>query len=130
MRLFFTAADEAALRGEVGDQAAARWRESVESFRRVLEEREMDHAAELARVVDPSGPFVAHLTAEVAFWRAQFQHERQRAEVAIDRCRSEHLASGPVALPPREHPTGTPDDVAAIFQSPEMAMMGLSDGVE
>lgn len=126
MRVFFTAADEAALRGEVGIQVVA---QAQMDHAREMDRVRADRAAELARVVDPSGPFVAHLTAEVAFWRAQFQHERQRAEVAIDRCRSEHQASGPVALPPRENPTGTPD-VAAIFQSPEMMMMGLSDGVE
>ena len=44
-----------------------------------------DHAETLARIVDPQGPFVAHLRDEVAYWRVQaYERERQRSEVAID----------------------------------------------
>jgi hypothetical protein len=87
-----------------------------------------DHAETLARIVDPQGPFVAHLRDEVAYWRVQALHERQRSEVAIDVCRTMHAQIGPVSLPLRdEH---APRDTQSIFQSnPELAMMGSTEGV-
>jgi hypothetical protein len=88
-----------------------------------------DREAELARLADPSADFVAHLKDEIAFARHQVLHERQRAEVAIDQCRVTHQGIGPVSLPLRDDAvthTGTPAD---IFRDPELAAMGLADGL-
>ena len=55
--------------------------------------------------------------------------ERQRAEIAIDQCRVTHQSIGPVSLPLRDDAvthTGTPAD---IFRDPELAAMGLADGL-
>ena len=65
---------------------------------------------------------IAHLEAEVAFWRMQFVHERQRAEVAIDRL----LATkqfGPVTLPPR--PQEAADPVQDLLVNPEFIEAGV-----
>jgi len=87
-----------------------------------------DRAMELARVADPQGPFVAHLVAEVAFWRLQFQHERQRSEIALDQCRVTHQNIGPVSMPPRED---RPPSALASALGPdaeaELAAMGRTD---
>ena len=85
------------------------------------------HAAELARYVDPSGPFVAHLREEVAYWRVQFERERQRAELAIDQCRVTHASVGPVSVPLRTERQEPP--MNPIFSDPELAMMGHADGI-
>ena len=88
-----------------------------------------DRERELARMVDPQGPFVAHLKSEVAFWRLQFAHERQRAEVAIDQCRATHQGIGPVSLPLRDETAPPQTGMAGIFSDPELASMGLTEGV-
>lgn len=64
---------------------------------------------------------IAHLEAEVAFWRQQFQHERQRAEVAVDRLLSTR-GIGPVTLPPR--PTTPASDMDELLRDPEFTTAG------
>ena len=106
MKWFVTDAQLAAMRAEIADahltvyQAvlAREWEGHGAEIQRLREDR----AAELARVADPSAAYVEHLRAEVAFWRLQFAHERQRAEVSIDQCRVTHQSIGPATLPPRE----------------------------
>ena len=67
---------------------------------------------------------IAHLEAEVQFWRAQFVHERQRAEVAIDRLLATRQI-GPVTLPPRPT-TPIQSEVEALLSNPEFVDAGLS----
>ena len=49
---------------------------------------------------------LAHLEAEVEFWRMQFVHERQRAERAIDSLLQLKLPVAPITVP-------TPQEMAA-----------------
>jgi len=106
MKWFVTDAQLAAMCGEATRIAesytAARIAVVVERAEAEIARLRADRDAELSRVGDPQGPLVQHYRDEVAYWRGQFQHERQRAEVAIDQCRVTHQAIGPVSLPPRE----------------------------
>jgi hypothetical protein len=126
MRWFVTDAQLAALRLAAHHEVLATY---GARFDAELTRLRADHAEQLARISDPQGPFVAHLRDEIAFWRHQFLLERQRAEVAIDQCRVTHAQIGPVSLPLRDDAvkaTGTPLD---IFRDPELAAMGLADGL-
>lgn len=133
MRWFVTEAQLAALRAAIRDEVTGlvwqQWNATQASHDAEIERLRADRAAEVARMTDPQGPFVQHLRDEVAFWRHQFLHERQRTEVAMDQCRVTHQSIGPVSLPLREDAvkaTGTPLD---IFRDPELAAMGLADGL-
>jgi hypothetical protein len=119
MRWFVTRAQEAEIREEATSAASAAAGLHYQQMRE-------DRAAEVARLTDPQGPFVAHLRGEVEFWRAQFLHERNRADLAIDQCRVTHQAIGPITLPPREATERPGPD---IFADPELAAMGLTEGV-
>ena len=102
MKWFVTDAQLAQMRGDIEANlrnAFAVWYAGREAEIQRLRE---DRAAELARMVDPQGPFVQHLRDEVEFWRMQFRHERQRSEIALDQCRITHQGIGPVSAPPRE----------------------------
>lgn len=108
------------------------WREQIEREALARDRRKRDLEDEPGipiMPVDPRAEFIAHLKAEVDYWRDQFQHERQRAEVAIDQCRATHQGIGPVSLPPRNQAPAHPA-MADIFATPELAAMGLSDGVQ
>jgi len=129
MKWFVTDAQLAAMRMQVGNQVWELARSDADRVRRQydaeIQRVREDRAAELARVADPSAAYVEHLRAEVAFWRLQFAHERQRAEVSIDQCRVTHQSIGPATLPPRE------DRLPREFpQSEEQALASLNiDGL-
>ena len=123
MKWFLTDAQLAALRLAAHQEVLATY---AARFDAELARLRTDHAETLARIVDPQGPFVAHLRDEVAYWRLTHERERQRAEVAIDSCRVTHAQIGPVSLPLREARVATPAD---IFRDPELAAMGLADGL-
>jgi hypothetical protein len=120
MRFFVTDAQLAALQFAAQREGLAT---VAARFDAELNRQRADHAAELARLADPAGPFVQHLRAEVDFWRIQFMHERQRGEVAIDQCRATHLQIGPVSLPLREDTVARPP-ARDPFNDPELAAMG------
>jgi hypothetical protein len=67
---------------------------------------------------------VQHLREEVAFWREQFVHERQRAEFAVDRLLQQH-GHGPVTVPtPSEQRERERDVLEKLAQSAEFAQAG------
>jgi len=108
----------------IDERAAADHARHMGEIARLREDREK----ELARLVDPTGPLVAHYREEVTFWRKQFLAERQRADIALDQCRVTHQGIGPVSLPPRED--RLPREMETLFQTnPELAAMGSTDGV-
>ena len=136
MKWFVTDAQLAAMRMQVGNQVWELARSDADRVRRQydaeIQRVREDRAAELARVADPSAAYVEHLRAEVAFWRLQFAHERQRAEVSIDqRLHEQH--KGPVTLPLREEgpPTGPVqhDLLDELMKNAEFAAMGSAAGV-
>jgi hypothetical protein len=131
MKWFVTDAQLAAMRQEIAEDMRDALQTALDaSVKRydaeILRLRE-DREKELARLVDPQAPFIADLREQVAYWRRQFQHERQRAEIAIDQCRVTHAQVGPVTLPLREE--GARDPMALFQTNPELAMMGSTDGV-
>ena len=82
---------------------------------RMLARLRTDHAETLARIVDPQGPFVAHLRDEVAYWRVQATNANGNAARSRSTCRTMHAQIGPVSPPLRdEH---APRDTQSIFQS-------------
>jgi hypothetical protein len=126
MKWFVTDAQLAALRLQAHHEVLATY---GLRFDAELMRLRSDHESQLARITDPQGPFVTHLREEIDFWRHQFLIERQRADIALDQCRVTHQGIGPVSLPLRESPvthTGTPAD---MFRDPELAAMGLADGL-
>lgn len=70
------------------------------------------------------GEYIKHLEAEVEFWRLQFRHERQRAEVGVDRLLSLHHV-GPVTAPLLIEPTEPP--VEALLNDPEWTKAGSAE---
>jgi hypothetical protein len=133
MRWFLTHAQEAELRSAISATLHRVYEAAIKLDRDRLEGEiarlRDDRTQELARFTNPQGPFVAHLREEVAYWRVQFERERQRAELAIDQCRVTHHAIGPVSLPLREPIQQAQEDVNAMFRDPELAAMGMSTGV-
>jgi hypothetical protein len=140
MRWFMTHRDEVALRAEIiglaDENHAAEIQRLTDGFNAERDRWRDDRREEMARLTDPHGPYVAHLQNEVEFWRAQFLHERQRAEVSVDQRLSER-GLGPVTLPPRpttmeetERLQRETDKLTDMFRNPELAMMGMTDGVD
>ncbi len=134
MKLFVTDAQLAGIvaeaEGRLRDTFTAWYAELQKGPQAEIDRLREDRREELARLVDPQAPFIAHLRDEVAFWRLQFLKERQRAEIAIDACRVQHQGVPPVALPLR--PQGEGGATAAEhdrFADPELAAMGLIEGV-
>ena len=73
---------------------------------------------------------IRHLEREILYWRQCYQHERQRAELAIDQCRSYHQHLPPVSQPLRpEHEADVAKDIRDILNQPEMALIGAAEGV-
>lgn len=64
---------------------------------------------------------VAVLERELAYFKAQFEHERTRAEQAIDELLRVRVQAGPVA-PPRE--PAVPEDVRKLLENPEFTGAG------
>lgn len=67
---------------------------------------------------------IKHLEAEVAFWRMQFTHERQRAEVAIDRLLNLKLNIPGVTMPTREELRETESEMERTLRDPEFTQAG------
>lgn len=72
--------------------------------------------------------YVRHLEAEIAWYRAQMIHERQRAEKAIDRL-LEHRGIQPVTIPtPGEVREAIEDNpIERILRDPEFASAGSAE---
>ena len=65
-----------------------------------------------------------HLEAEVAFWRLQFSHERQRAERAVDTLLALKLGVPPITVPTREELRDTESEVERALRDPEFTQAG------
>jgi len=68
--------------------------------------------------------YIRHLEREIHYWRAQYIHERQRAEVAIDTCRVQHAHTGPVTVPPRLETETVLREVNEMMTQPEFGQVG------
>jgi hypothetical protein len=69
-------------------------------------------------------PFIQHLREEIAFWREQFVHERQRAEYAVDRLLAQQ-GHGPVTVPtPSEQRDREAHLLERLAQTAEFANAG------
>lgn len=67
---------------------------------------------------------IAHLESEVAFWRLQFAHERQRAERAVDTLLALKLGVPPITVPTREERMEDEDHLERDLRDPEFAQAG------
>lgn len=85
--------------------------------------RRADDRALLRVEIGVHRAFIEHLQAEVEFWRKQFAHERQRAEVSVDQRLAER-GLGPVTLPPRPIEPEPPDPRIEALFSGEGASIG------
>jgi hypothetical protein len=67
---------------------------------------------------------IAHLVAEVEFWRLQFAHERQRAERAVDTLLGLKLGVAPITVPTREELRHEESEVEKLMRNPEFTQAG------
>lgn len=71
---------------------------------------------------------IKHLEQEVQYWRGLHQHERQRAELAIDQCRAHHQTLPPVTQPLRpDREQELAKELREMLQQPEMNLIGAPD---
>lgn len=70
---------------------------------------------------------VSHMREEIAWLRTQLLYERGRADRAISHLLAVRTGIGGGIVPPEADPQR--DDVNAMFRDPEIAAMGLSEGV-
>ena len=69
---------------------------------------------------------VQHLEAEVAFWRMQFAHERQRAERAVDTLLALKLNVPPITVPTPEERSAAEREIETLARDPEFVQAGLA----
>jgi hypothetical protein len=123
MKLFVTDAQMAALRDAAYAAAQMDMRAHRQHYESEIARLREDRTAELARLADPQGPFVAHLIAEVAHWRLL------HADISVDQRLAER-GLGPVTLPPRPLvPEPAVDLMADLLKNTEFAAMGDARGV-
>ena len=136
MRVFVTAAQDAAMRTEISHELSGRYAQVV-SDHRAQHEREIarlraDREQELARLTD-LGPVITYLREEVDFWRTAFRteqertrHEQQRAEISIDQCRAAHGNVGPATVAPMPATLSEMERLTArdVPDNPVLAGMG------
>jgi hypothetical protein len=72
---------------------------------------------------------VRHLEREVLYWRQLYQHERDRAEVAIDQCRTMHQSLPPVTRPPAPA-AAIQQTIESLLGGSELGAIGQEQGVE
>ena len=73
------------------------------------------------------GSHLAHLVAEVEFWRIQFSHERQRAERAIDTLLGLKLGVAPITVPTREERVADETELERTLRDPEFTQAGSAE---
>jgi hypothetical protein len=88
----------------------------------------LDREQELARVADPQAPFVAHLQAEVEFWRVLYTAERQRNDVSTDQRLAERGLGG-ITGPTRPLAADMPSTLDELLRTTEMGDIGRPEGV-
>jgi hypothetical protein len=85
--------------------------------------------AELQRQEHPHAAFVAHLQAEVTFWRLLYTAERQRNDVSTDQRLAERGLGG-ITGPTRPLAAEMPGTLEDLIRNTEMSMVGDAQGVE
>jgi len=72
--------------------------------------------------------YIRHLEAEIAWYRTQMIHERQRAEKALDRL-LEQRGIGPITVPTPEEIMAAVEDnpVERLMRDPEFASAGSAE---
>ena len=73
-----------------------------------------------------SSPVVEFLERELTYFKAQFQHERERAERAIDELLRVRVQVGPVAPPPPEPELAK--EIKELLDNPEFSRVGETEG--
>jgi hypothetical protein len=123
MKLFVTDAQLAQMRYGFADYERARFDAALDRLR-------ADRDAEVARLRDPSAAFVAHLQAEVEFWRLLYTAERQRNDTATDQRLAERGLGG-ITGPTRPlAPERMPSTLEELIRSTELGAIGDAQGVE
>ena len=74
-----------------------------------------------------STKYVRHLEAEIEYLRGQVEHERQRAEIAIDTLLQVRVQAGPVTQPTPREAAKANSLVDEILANPEFARVGDAD---
>jgi hypothetical protein len=72
--------------------------------------------------------FIKHLEAEVAWYREQMIHERQRAELALDELLRVRVGVGPVTLPTPAEAAARETAVDRLLKDTEFTTAGVEDG--
>jgi len=98
----------------------------LEAF--LAENEPADEPEESAEPAPPrTDAFTDHLRHEVAFWRLQYQHERQRAEISVDQ-RLHERGLGPVTQPLRmDVPPQMDKEIQDLLTNPEFAGSGSTE---
>lgn len=74
--------------------------------------------------------YLRHLEAEIDWLKRQMVHERQRAEMALDKLQMLRVGGGPVTVPtPAERAAEFPE-LAAMTMNPEFVRAGGLDADE
>jgi hypothetical protein len=117
--------------------ATLRW-DAEERAREVVVAERNRHADELGRLTErvdaelqrqEHAAFVAHLQAEVAFWRLLYTAERQRNDVSTDQRLAERGLGG-ITGPTRPLAAEMPGTLEDLIRNTEMSMVGDAQGVE
>lgn len=68
--------------------------------------------------------FIKHLEAEVEWYRAQMEHERQRAEMALDELLRVRVQAGPITRPTPSEVAAQESTIEKMFKNTEFAEAG------